>query len=62
MYACLLLSGNDKLRTVNFPEHALTPIRDAIQRVWVAGIQSQGYKTPGNYEWKLSGNPCMSDS
>jgi hypothetical protein len=57
-YACLLLAGRDKLRTVNFPEYANTPIQDAIKRVWAAGIQNQGYKSPGNYEWKLSGNPC----
>lgn len=57
-YACLLLSSQDKLRTVNFPEHAITPIQEGIQRVWQAGIQQQGYKTPQNYEWKLKGNPC----
>lgn len=59
-FACLLLSGQDKIRTVNFPEHSIAPIQEAIQRVWVAGVQRQGYTTPQNYEWKLKGNPCTS--
>jgi hypothetical protein len=58
-FACLLLSSTDKLRTVNFPDHTLSHIEEAIKRVWAPGIQSQAYKTPGNYEWKLSGRPCM---
>jgi len=57
-FACLLLSATDRIRTVNFPEHTLGPIEEAIKRVWAPGIQSQSYKTPGNYEWKLSGRPC----
>jgi hypothetical protein len=59
-FACLLLSATDRIRTVNFPEHTLSPIEEAIKRVWAPGIQSQCFKTPGNYEWKLSGRPCTS--
>lgn len=57
-FACLLLSSQDKIRTVNFPEHAIPPIQEAITRVWAAGIQQQSWTTPQNYEWKLKGNPC----
>ena len=58
-FACLLLSSQDKIRTVNFPEHSIQPIQEAITRVWQAGIQQQSWTTPQNYEWKLKGNPCM---
>jgi hypothetical protein len=59
-FACLLLSSSDKIRTVNFPEHTLSHIEEAIKRVWAPGIQAQKYQAPGNYEWKLTGRPCMS--
>jgi hypothetical protein len=58
-FACLLLSSSDKIRTVNFPEHTLSHIEEAIKRVWAPGIQAQKYQAPGNYEWKLTGRPCM---
>jgi hypothetical protein len=57
-FACLLLASSDRIRTVNFPENTLAPMEEAIRRVWAPGVQAQGYKTPGNYEWKLSGRPC----
>jgi hypothetical protein len=59
-FACLLLSSSDKIRTVNFPENTLSHIEEAIKRVWAPGIQAQKYQAPGNYEWKLTGRPCMS--
>lgn len=58
-FACLHLGRSDRVRLLGFTDDVVPAVNEAIQRVWMSGIQRAGTYEYGGYEWKLSGNPCM---
>ena len=61
-FASLLLSRSDRIRLIGFPQDVNPVVNDAIQQVWLAGVQAQGPSSLAGWEWKLSGRPCTSTS
>lgn len=58
LYACILLSRDDRIRLLNFPPHVTDLVRQTLAVAWPVGLQADGPYGPGTHEFKLRGNPC----
>jgi len=59
-YACLVVSGNDRLRLIGFPDEDISAVVDVVDNVFSTKWGVQGRTCPRKrvFEWKLKGRPC----
>lgn len=59
-YACMSLSGTDKLRLIGFPEDDATAVVEVVDAAITAswGVQARTCPKKRVFEWKLKGRPC----
>jgi hypothetical protein len=59
-YACLAVSGNDRLRLIGFPDEDISNVVDVVDNVLSTKWEIQARTCPRRrvFEWKLKGRPC----
>ncbi|RSH82787.1 uncharacterized protein EHS24_007782 [Apiotrichum porosum] len=62
-YACMSLSGTDKLRLIGFPEEDATAVVEVVDAAITAswGVQARTCPKKRVFEWKLKGRPWAGD-